>query len=275
MELSQVKLVVADMDGTLLNSNGQVSDMFFNLFKELQKLDIHFIAASGRQYYSIIHKLDAIKDDITVIAENGGIAKRKNEELLTACLPLDKTQELIKMMRDIDDAHIVLCGKKKAYVEDKDERFLNIFNEYYYKYELVDDLLEITEDDFFKIAVYSFNGSEETTYPVVRHLEGKIKVKVSGENWLDLSSMEADKGRALAHVQKQMGIHKNETMVFGDYNNDLEMLDLAHFSYAMENAHPNVTKAANFTTKSNDAQGVEHILEQLVKAKQELSFQKQ
>ncbi len=275
MELSQVKLVVADMDGTLLNSRGEVSDRFLDLFKVLKKLDIHFIAASGRQYYSIIDKLDAIKDDITVIAENGGIVKRKEEELLTVCLPLEKTQELIKIMRDIDDAHIVLCGKKKAYVEDKDERFLNIFNEYYYKYELVDDLLQITEDDFFKIAVYSFNGSEATTYPVVSHLEGEIKVKVSGENWLDLSSMAADKGRALALVQKQMRIHKNETMVFGDYNNDLEMLDLAHFSYAMENAHPNVRKATNYKTKSNDALGVELILEELIKAKQEVSFQKQ
>ena len=56
-------------------------------------------------------------------------------------------------------------------------------------------------------------------------------------------------------------------MVFGDYNNDLEMLELAYFSYAMENAHPNVKKAARFQTNSNNEEGVEMILEQLLSAK--------
>ena len=56
-------------------------------------------------------------------------------------------------------------------------------------------------------------------------------------------------------------------MVFGDFNNDLEMLACADYSFAMENAHPNVKKTANFLTKSNDDFGVETVLEQLVRAK--------
>ena len=69
MDLSQIKMVVTDMDGTLLNSSHQASNRFFNLFRELQKRDIHFVAASGRQYKSILDKLDPIKDNITVIAK--------------------------------------------------------------------------------------------------------------------------------------------------------------------------------------------------------------
>ncbi len=56
-------------------------------------------------------------------------------------------------------------------------------------------------------------------------------------------------------------------MVFGDYNNDLEMMGEAHFSYAMENAHPNIKKIANFSTASNNDGGVELILEALVKSR--------
>ena len=59
-------------------------------------------------------------------------------------------------------------------------------------------------------------------------------------------------------------IQPHELLVFGDYNNDLEMLALADYSFAMENAHPNVLKAANYTTRSNDDFGVELILEKLV-----------
>ena len=59
-------------------------------------------------------------------------------------------------------------------------------------------------------------------------------------------------------------IASNEIMVFGDYNNDLEMLELSDYSFAMANAHPNVLKTAKYTTHSNDDFGVERILEKLL-----------
>ena len=53
-------------------------------------------------------------------------------------------------------------------------------------------------------------------------------------------------------------------MVFGDYNNDIEMLQLGYFSYAMKNAHPDVRKVARFKTTSNSDGGVEKVIEQLL-----------
>ncbi|MCB0469699.1 MAG: HAD hydrolase family protein, partial [Flavobacteriaceae bacterium] len=72
---------------------------------------------------------------------------------------------------------------------------------------------------------------------------------------------------ALKNLQQQLNVSEEETMVFGDYNNDLEMLSLAYYSFAMENAHPNVKNTARFVTKSNDEEGVETILQQLIKEK--------
>ncbi|RXG15594.1 hypothetical protein DSM03_102173 [Leeuwenhoekiella aestuarii] len=270
MDLTQVKLVVTDMDGTLLNDQGKVSPRFFELFKDLQKHNIQFVAASGRQYFSIIDKLDLIKDEITVVAENGGITVQKTEVLDTCTVDAEVVHDLIRQMREIEDAHIVLCGKEQAYVESDHEPFIEIFQEYYTKFKRVPDLTEISNDHFFKIAVYSFGGSEETTYPIAQKLEDQVKVKVSGENWLDISHLNTDKGRALKILQDSLNITKAETMVFGDYNNDLEMIGLADYSFAMQNAHPNVTKAANYQTKSNNENGVEHILEQLIEAKDTL-----
>ncbi|KKM00441.1 hypothetical protein LCGC14_1804400 [marine sediment metagenome] len=268
MDLAQVRLVVSDMDGTLLNEKGKVSDRFFKLYEELLALDVHFIAASGRQYFSIIDKLNPIKDGITVIAENGGISQRKDEVLLTMSLNKDTVKILIEKIRELEDAHMVLCGKKQAYVESDHTEFLSIFPEYYIKYAQVDDLLDVVADDeFFKIAVYSFKGSENSTYPAFKGEEKKIKVKVSPENRLDLSGFDTNKGNALKHVQELLGISKEETLVLGDYNNDLEMMEQAHFSYAMQNAHPNVMKAARYSTKSNNQEGVEEVLEELITAK--------
>ncbi|WP_373518659.1 HAD family hydrolase, partial [Pricia sp.] len=68
MDLSRIKMVVTDMDGTLLNSDHEVSDRFLEIFQKLKERDILFVAASGRQYQSIVDKLASIKNDITVIA---------------------------------------------------------------------------------------------------------------------------------------------------------------------------------------------------------------
>lgn len=274
MDLAQVKLVVTDMDGTLLNSQGEVSDQFYSLFEQLKANNIHFVAASGRQYYSIIKKLSPIVEDITIVAENGGIARQGAKELLVTQMDNQSILKLITLLRTIKDSYIVLCGKKSSYIETKNEAFIALFNEYYATYEKVEDLTKVSDDDFIKIAVYHFESSESAIYPSVKHLEDKLQVKVSGQNWLDISHPNANKGYALQLLQNKLGLTPSQTMVFGDYNNDLEMLGLADFSFAMDNAHPNVKKVANYTTKSNDENGVEHILEQLVEALETSKYQK-
>ncbi|APU11099.1 haloacid dehalogenase [Cellulophaga lytica] len=265
MDLSKVKMVVTDMDGTLLNSKHEVSEKFFNQFKKLKENNILFVAASGRQYHSIIDKLHSIKDDILVIAENGAIAKNKNKELLQTGLDNTTITELLNLIDTIDDVYPVLCGKKKAYIASDSEEFKEKFKEYYAEYEVLDSLRNY-KDDILKIAIYHFESSENYIYPKVKHLESKLKVKVSGENWLDLSHNDAHKGHALKKLQDMFNISSSETMAFGDFNNDLEMLALADFSFAMANAHPNVTKAANYRTKSNDEFGVETILDKLLES---------
>lgn len=251
------------MDGTLLNSKHEVSSKFFLLFEELKKRDIKFVAASGRQYNSIVDKLDAIKDDIIVVAENGAFVKRQEQELLATPLNYATIKNTIELLKNVEGIHPVLCGKNNAYINGNSDDFVNKLREYYSEFSILNDIASY-DGEVLKIAIYHFESSEKYIYPLVNHLESELKVKVSGENWLDISHMNANKGYALQHIQEKFGISRQETMVFGDYNNDLEMLAMADFSFAMANAHPNVTAAANFKTKSNDEYGVETVLEQLL-----------
>ncbi|UAM98441.1 HAD family hydrolase [Polaribacter litorisediminis] len=266
IDFSKVKLVVSDMDGTLLNSKGEVSHRFFHLFKELQNRNIIFCAASGRQHNSIVSKLEVIKEQIYVIAENGGIAKKGNEVLLSNFLKPEKVLQLIPILREIKGANMVLCCNDAAYIESKDERFIELFQEYYHSFEVVENLIETAKTiPVFKVAVYHFESSENYIYPVIKHLNKEILLKVSGKNWLDISDEKANKGNALRAVQQLLNVTKAETMVFGDYHNDIEMMLEADFSFAMKNAHKDITELAKYATESNDNFGVEIILEKLVK----------
>ena len=87
MNLSNVKLVVTDMDGTLLNSKHEVSPLFFEQFEQLKAKNIQFVAASGRQYHSILDKLKSIKEHITIVAENGAYVVKNGEELFINAIP--------------------------------------------------------------------------------------------------------------------------------------------------------------------------------------------
>ncbi|WP_445384621.1 HAD family hydrolase [Robiginitalea sp. IMCC44478] len=263
MDLKDIRLVVTDMDGTLLNSRHEVSDRFFELQAALQQKGVRFVAASGRQYRSIADKLDRIQEQLIFIAENGGLVRYRGEEWLST--PLDKSlrQEVLEVLSGVEGAHSVLCGKQQAYLEDPGQAFLKHLEEYYSDYEIIDNLQGF-EGEIMKIAVYHFENSEACIYPAVQPFEDRLKVKVSGRHWVDLSDRKAHKGYALQLVQERLGIGPEQTMAFGDYNNDLEMLGRAAFSFAMENAHPNVKRVARFSTASNEQGGVEQVLENLL-----------
>lgn len=266
MNLSEIKLVVTDMDGTLLNSKHEVSDRFFQLHKALQDRDILFVAASGRQYHSIAEKLSPIRDEILIIAENGGLVMRKDEELLSVPLPSGLKEKALGVLREVNGACPVFCSKEAAYIEKSQTgRFESILQEYYSEYRILESL-EAHEGELLKIAIYHFEDAEKHIYPNMQQFEGKLKVKVSGEHWVDLSHTQAHKGNALEKIQQAYGITPAQTLVFGDYNNDLEMLALSEHSVAMANAHPNVLDASKYKTASNDENGVEKVLEKLIRS---------
>lgn len=263
MDLSKIKMVVTDMDGTLLNSNHEVSSRFFELFETLKSKGILFVAASGRQYNSIIDKLKPIQNDIIVVAENGGFVMQRNEELLATNLPETDIQETLRILQRYPEMHPVLCGKHTAYLTGKSDAVIEKLKEYYSEFKVVPDLTAVTAE-IIKIAIYHFDSSEKYIYPHVKHLEKELQVKISGTNWVDVSSSNANKGFAIQQLMHTHQITSSELMVFGDYNNDLEMLALSDFSFAMENAHTNVLAASHYMTETNDAYGVEKILEKLV-----------
>jgi hypothetical protein len=261
--LKDVKLVVTDMDGTLLNNDHEVSQQFFDQFWALKEKGITLVAASGRQHNSIVEKLAPIATDLTVIAENGAMTTHRGKTVCTP-FPSSHLEETLELLSKQINMYPVLCTNGAAFIARRQEKFEPILREYYSHFNVIDKL-EGFKEEVLKIAIYHFDSSEKYIYPAVLPLEANIQIKVSAPNWVDLSHPNANKGYALNKLQKSLGIRPQQTMVFGDYNNDLEMMAEAHFSFAMENAHPNVLKAANYKTASNADGGVEKVLKELLR----------
>ena len=262
---SGIRLIVTDMDGTLLNSRHEVSDRFFKLYEAISEKGVLFAAASGRQYNSIVSKLQPIRDHIYVIAENGGLAKHGQREIVSTPLYPATKNKVLDSLGKGREIHPVLCARNNAYVTGHSSDFLQILKEYYTEFEVIDDLYRF-DQEVMKIAAYHFESSERHIYPLVSDHRDELMIKISGKHWVDISHPNAHKGHALGIIQNELGIGPDQTMVFGDYNNDLEMLALSEYSFAMANAHPNVVNAAKFSTLSNDQGGVEHVLERVLES---------
>ena len=261
MPLEKVKFIAADMDGTLLDEHGQLDPSFFDLYKQMRESGIQFAAASGRQYYSLIDTFSPIKDDILFIAENGTFVMHQGKELYSCTIDQNSIHKIIEQVRQIQDSFVVLCGKNSAYIETEDAQAVSEINKYYHRCESVSDLLTV-QDEFIKVAILHFGGTAEYVYPIINEKFGEThKVVVSGQIWLDVMNAVASKGAAIERLQQSMNFSYHETMSFGDYFNDLEMLQASYHSYAVENAQEGVKAAARFRAPSNQDKGVFKVIQ--------------
>ncbi|HEY0217214.1 MAG TPA: Cof-type HAD-IIB family hydrolase [Cellulomonas sp.] len=254
-----IRLIATDMDGSLLDERGRVPEGLWALLDELDRRGIAFCPASGRQYANLREQFGERGADLFYIAENGAYVVRDGAEVSTDPLPAAEVPGVIRRVRDLaaagSDVGMVLCGKRSGYIERGDGRFAEHAARHYAWLEQVDDLTAV-DDTVLKIAVFDFGSVEERTAPAFADLTDRLRVMVSGQHWLDVMSPDADKGHGLRRVQDALGVTPEQTMAFGDYLNDAGMLRGAHWSFAMDNAHPEVRALARYVAPANSRNGV-------------------
>ncbi|MFI2436299.1 Cof-type HAD-IIB family hydrolase [Streptomyces sp. NPDC018693] len=253
---ADIRLIVTDMDGTLLDDDKRPPAGLWDVLARLRERGVLFSPASGRQYATLEREFAEVADGMVFIAENGTYVVRDGRELSSDPMERGVAAEVVRCVRGLAaDVGAVVCGKRSAYVERTDEAFLAEVRKYYLRHEIVEDVTAV-DDDVIKVALYDFGSAERTTAPALASFAATHQVVVSGEHWVDVMNRTANKGAALRRLQRELGVTPAQTMVFGDYLNDLEMLDAAEWSFAMANAHPEVVRRARHLAPSNNDNGV-------------------
>ncbi|HEX7757728.1 MAG TPA: HAD family hydrolase [Niabella sp.] len=251
-----IKLIVTDLDGSLLNDSKELPPGFWEIEKTLRAAGILFCVASGRPHHNLTTLFEPIKAHTYFLSDNGSYVTYNKEALLIKMLDPQIVTTLVKASRSLTDVYPVLCGMDKAYMEDHNDALLNQALQYYQSYQIVDDLTSVSAP-ILKVSLCDLQNAETNSYPHFKKFENEYKVAVAGERWLDITAFDANKGAAIRMLQQRLNIDFSETMVFGDYMNDLEMMQTAKYSFAMKNAHPAILAAASFTTElDNNHNGV-------------------
>ncbi len=251
-----IKLIATDMDGTLLNDKKQLPPDFYTILDELKKRGIHFVIASGRSFSTLKINFEGSMDKLDFICDNGAYVVVNGQLVSRSILDRAKLKEMLEVCLSLEGVTPVLCGMKGTYFERTDEDFYNEVQKYYLHYTCVEDILSV-DDEIFKVAVCDNKGPRNNSLPVLsERFSSDFTVAETGPRWIDIMNKGINKGAALEIIQRELNITKAETMSFGDYFNDVELLLAADYSFVMENAHPEMAQYANYRAKSNNECGV-------------------
>ncbi|SDM60408.1 Cof-type HAD-IIB family hydrolase [Actinomyces ruminicola] len=263
-----LRLVVSDMDGTLLDGDGLLPADFADVVARMTAHGVLFAPASGRQLANLRTVLGESIAHSPIIAENGTLVVQGEEVIHCETITVDATIAAVDTTRDLRidgyDVGAVLAGVDCAYIDRQDPPFLEEVSRYYRELEVVDDLLAMPLDRTLKVAVYDFDDVEAGSSQALKAAVPEVQAVVSGEHWTDLMPTSASKGRALAALQARLGVSPAQTAVFGDYLNDLDMYDHAELSFAMANAHPGIQAVARWHAPANTESGVLRTIDALL-----------
>lgn len=253
------------MDGSLLDDEKRLPPDFFEVLDRLNERGITFAAASGRTYSALEHLFPGeYKNKLAYICDNGACTVIGGEFRNVYALERDLYKSLINECTKAGGFILVVCAESGVYHLDPDEDFFREVGRFYKRHTVVKSFLDI-EGQIYKLAVCDKRGALLHGKPLIDGIFGdSLNVQVSGELWMDVMAGGVSKGKALETLRETLGVTRDETMAFGDYFNDADMLAAAEWSFCMENGHEDVKKLTRFTAPSNNAGGVTRCIKEYV-----------
>ena len=256
-----IKLIASDMDGTLVNDEGKINENIYKLINSLHDKNIKFAAASGRFYSQLCKNFEKVKTDMIIIAHNGALVKYKNggKTIFSSPLKAEDIEYILNLKRDFGE-EILIAAANNAFLINPKKEIYEAYKSWQIPIKLCTSCQDIIEP-VYRITYFNSEGvNEETIKFLENNLSPHLGFVVSGSKWIDITNKETSKGNALRILQDKFEIKKKNTMVFGDYYNDVTMFQAADFSYAMENAPEDVKAEANYIAGNNNENGVYNVI---------------
>ncbi|MCI8465332.1 MAG: HAD family phosphatase [Lachnospiraceae bacterium] len=261
-----IKLIMTDIDGTLVKDGSRnLPTAYVETIGELLDRGIHFVAASGRSRISTERLFEPLKERIYYATCNGTLMGNSRELLFAESLDRKLLNEILADVRTIKDTVPFLTGAGVMYADSEEEELIRWLTEGYQEdVTRVADMSAMPED-FVKLSVYDKkHRSGETFRSFCEKWKGMVSTSTAGAMWLDIYKLGVNKGTAVRWYQKFFGVTPEETLTFGDQQNDVEMLKASYHSYAVGNAIAEVKETARYLADTCENEGVLKVLRSLL-----------
>lgn len=272
-----IKLIAIDLDGTLLRSDRTLSDENRQAIREAKAAGVQVVLCTGRPLRSMHYLLEEIglkdEEDLAITYNGGLIQKTKNGEVMhqitfdrAQCLDiyeLGRSLNLPVNFIDLDyvyeppypvGAESVYMAASKNVPKDQALKFVDV---------IIDEL----PDPFTINKIVMSRPAEELDAMIPKipaSYHEKYNIYKSQPFILEVLPQNVDKGYSMRLLGEKLGLEKAQIMGIGDQENDLSLVQNSGLGVAMANAIDRVKDAADYVTKTNDANGVAHVIQKFV-----------
>ncbi|MBW3605401.1 MAG: Cof-type HAD-IIB family hydrolase [Actinobacteria bacterium] len=267
MSASLPALAAIDFDGTLLRSDGTLSDRTVRAVRDVTEAGVRVMVVTGRPPRWLRPIADLLGNRGMAIAANGALVVdlATSEVLDSTHLDVATARTVVERLRAAFPTTTFGVERPNGFAHERgyprgirnSERMPQV------RYaDSVDELL--AEPPVKILARVSDVDIDEAAATAISVLDGAASVYFSGSDLLEVAAAGVSKASTLARVTARWGIDAEAVVAFGDMPNDIPMLEWAGRAVAVANAHPTVRAVADEITASNDDDGVARVLERLV-----------
>lgn len=284
-----MKLIASDLDGTLLNENSKVSEANVRAIQKAIDKGVKFVVVTGRSYHAANMPLKEVGITCPIITLNGagiydieGNVLRKIsmdqavcEKVYTACHKGEMYTEFFTNKGLFSFGRNTFINRMTSWWKTINPDFteeeihqkieLRFQNESVQFIEDYEQMVTIPDLEIYKLL--SFAEDEKSHKQVVNELKDETGVVITSSGYLNLefNHPKAKKGIALKELASNMGIEMKDVMSLGDNLNDKSMLEMAGRGVAMGNADEEILNLCNYTTKTNEEDGVAYAIEEMIR----------
>lgn len=266
----QYKLIAMDLDGTLNNNEKQITPKTRQVLMEAQKRGVRLALASARPSPGLYKERDILRlqdHGGILMSYNGGriVDAATNQVLFETTMNMEVTKQVLRQLESLPVTPILDDGVQ-FYVTDK--------NGYKVEYECQNNHMTCSEvenlADFLHFAPIKILVSvqpevlPQVQTQIAAWLPRELHVVQTTPFYLEILPLSIQKGQGLLDVCSVLGISPEETIAFGDAENDIPMLQAAGLGVAMGNAQEKVKAAADYVTDTNNADGIAVALERFL-----------
>lgn len=262
-----IRLAAIDLDGTLLHDDMSISERSKRAVRNAMERGIRIVIATGRMWRSAQIQVNLLGlGNVPVVCYTGSWIKmsESGETLLEEGLPPELAAEILQEGR-IRGWNATSFAEDRIYMDKPDGT-----EEKYKKYRTVFPafLGEAFYAPKHPVTRVVFSEPDEERRKAMRRVlderfGARADIVYPGDDFIDVHKKGVSKASAVSFLMRKWGIRPEEAAAFGNTENDVPLLRLAHFSYAVANAEPEAKAAAKYICGSNEEDGVAEILETL------------
>jgi len=272
-DLKKVQMIILDMDGTLLNKKGEVSENLIKQIHTLKKINVFVTLTSGRVHSSMLRFAELLNIDIPIISLDGALIKNRKGDVILHQATMRPS--VVRKTINLAEHYLVqigLCHQDEIFYNEDSSTLPMILEKAGAKYTEVrsfnnhiKNTLEIvcTGDNKKSLELisrklkfpFSFGNSvnifRSRLYPDIHYLE----CKRSGSS----------KANALYKLIRYLKVKEKNTLVAGDWYNDIPMFKTKAIKVALKNSIPRLKLRADIILKkTNDEEGLQEIFEKII-----------